>query len=352
MTTRERLRRALVGELPDRIPLCETSIWPETLVRWRREGLPDDADPLVWLGMDRIHVLGLDSSLRFPCETVEEDEHTRITRNSDGVVHRQFKQQYSTPQALDFLIKTPDDWLQVRERLEFSPERIPADYTAVVAQSRQDDFWLAIKPREPIWWVLMTMGFEGALAMMMDYPDVVEDMVACQTQLNLAFLDAVVELGKPDAMWHYADLCYKNGMLFSPALFRSLVMPHVKKITSACWERDIIPMYHCDGKVREFIPLLIECGYACVQPLEARAGNDVREFKPKYGDRITLFGNIGVERLSRSIEEAEEEARVKVSAAAPGGRYIFHSDHSVPPTVPFANYRRAVEVARQIGTYA
>lgn len=35
-----------------------------------------------------------------------------------------------------------------------------------------------------------------------------------------------------------------------------------------------------------------------------------------------------------------------------GGHYIFHSDHSVPPTISIENYRYAVEIAREIGSYS
>ena len=48
---------------------------------------------------------------------------------------------------------------------------------------------------------------------------------------------------------------------------------------------------HCDGDVHEFIPLLIEAGFDCIQPLEARAGNDVRKLKGQYGKDIAFFGN-------------------------------------------------------------
>lgn len=351
LSTRERMRRALVGELPDRIPLCEISIWPETIARWRQEGLPEDSDAISWLGMDRIHICGLDCSLRLPTEVLEETEDKRIVRDADGVTIIQFKNRTAAPRRVDYLIRTPDDWLKYRGRLEATAERVPQGYGEIVERSRREDFWLVVSPREPVWWVLMTMGFEGALEMMMDRPDVVEEMVRYVTDVNLALLDMVVEIGKPDALWHFADLCYKNGMLFSPRLFREIVLPHLKRVTEACWARGIVPMYHCDGCVEEFVPLLIEAGYSCVQPLEARAGNDVRRLKPLYGERITLFGNISVERLSGSVEEAEAEVEAKVRAAAPGGRYIFHSDHSVPPTVPLANYRRAVEAARRIGRY-
>jgi uroporphyrinogen decarboxylase len=353
MTTRERIRRALTGEaLPDRIPLCEIGIWPETADRWRTEGMPADVDPLRWLDMDPIATSGFDCSLRLPTENIAEDEETVTVRDADGTVVRSWKTRYAVPVRLDYLIKTPDDWVKYRDRLEPTPDRLPADYADVARRSQADDAWLALTPTEPIWWVLMALGFEGGLPFMADYPDVVEEMVAYQTRLSLYLIDQACAIAKPDAMWYFSDLCYKNGMLFSPRLFRERFMPYIKQVADACWERDVPPMWHCDGNVSEFIPLMIEAGFACIQPLEARAGNDVRDLKPRYDNQITLFGNISIERLSETPEEAEAEVAAKVAAAMPGGRYMLHSDHSVPPTVSLENYRRAIETGRRVGTYS
>lgn len=351
MTTRERMRRVLSGQVPDRIPLCEICFWPETVERWRGEGLPRDVDPLRWLDMDVLATSWFDSSLRLEEETLSEDEDTVTVRDQDGATVRRWKTKTAVRQHLDYLVKTPDDWLRVRDRLSFSPQRIPPTYAETWRQSQQDGSWLAIVPGEPIWWVLMVMGFEAALPFMLDYPDVVQEMVAAQTELSLQMIDAACEIGKPDALWFFSDLGFRNGMLFSPAMFRALVLPYHQRITTHCHELGLNTVFHCCGDCRQVIPLLIDGGFDCVQPLEARAGNDVRQFKSQYGGQIALFGNISVERLSGSEEEAEDEVRTKLEVAVPGGGYIFHSDHSVPPGVSLANYRRALDVAREIGTY-
>jgi len=249
------------------------------------------------------------------------------------------------------MIKTPDDWHAAKSQLDFSPERIPESYAEVWRQSREDGTWLAITPGEPIWWVLMVMGFEAALPFMLDHPDVVHEMVAAQTELSLRMIDAACEIGKPDALWYFSDLGFRNGMLFSPAMFRELVLPYHRRITEHCHELGLNTVFHCCGDCRLVIPLLIEGGFDCVQPLEARAGNDVRQLKSQYGGQIALFGNISVERLSETEEAAEEEVRSKLEVAVPGGGYIYHSDHSVPPGVSLANYRRGLEVARELGSY-
>jgi uroporphyrinogen decarboxylase len=352
MTSRERMARALTGSgLPDRIPLCEISIWPETRRRWLQEGLPEGVDPLVWLGMDRIRTIGPDCTLRYPPQTLSEDEETVTWRDENGAVMRRWKNKTAVRVMVEPLVKTPDDWRAQRPRLLDMAGRVADNYAQTVAEAVAQDMWVALSPREPMWFMLMLMGFEQALPMILDYPDVVADMVQVQTELSLHVLRTCLERARPDALWYFSDLCYRGGMLFSPAVFREVVMPNLKRVTQACHDAGLATMFHCDGNVSQLIPLLIETGFDCIQPLEARAGNDVRELRPRYGQQITLFGNISVERLSGTPEEAEEEVQAKVSVAAPGGRYLFHSDHSVPPSVPLENYRVAVETARKVGCF-
>ena len=47
----------------------------------------------------------------------------------------------------------------------------------------------------------------------------------------------------------------------------------------------------------------------------------------------------------------ENEIREKVTAAKEGGGYVYHSDHSVPNTVSFAQYKRVMELISKYGGY-
>jgi hypothetical protein len=90
---------------------------------------------------------------------------------------------------------------------------------------------------------------------------------------------------------------------------------------------------HCGGDIRQFIPFVIEVNFACIQPLEARAGNDAKKLKNEYGKDIAFFENINMDILARERKvKIEEEVGSKVLGVKEGGGYIFHSDHSAPPT--------------------
>jgi len=47
----------------------------------------------------------------------------------------------------------------------------------------------------------------------------------------------------------------------------------------------------------------------------------------------------------------EEEIRTKFEVAKRGGGYIYHSDHSVPDSVSFEQYKRVIELVQKYGRY-
>ena len=183
-------------------------------------------------------------------------------------------------------------------------------------------------------------------------PDLITDMFTAHTQLAIDLYDGISALGLEfDGVWINDDLGYRNAPLISPAMYHDLIMPHHKRLSDHFAKDGLKMMIHSDGNVGPLIPDFIEAGIAALQPLEVKAGLDVRVLKPLYGDRLVLFGNIDARVLASTREEIEEEIRTKVTAAKQGGGYIYHSDHSVPSNVPFENYLFAVEMIGKYGRY-
>jgi len=83
-----------------------------------------------------------------------------------------------------------------------------------------------------------------------------------------------------------------------------------------------------------------------------KAGMDLVALKKQYGDRFSFMGGIDVRAMADpdpAVIEAEIAAKIPV--AKEGGGYIYHSDHSVPSNVSFAQYQRVMALVREYGTY-
>lgn len=355
MTSKERLKVVLNGGVPDRVPVCEVSIWEPTFDRWHKEGMPEDIDYNDYFGLDKIGIIPFNCSLQFKKETVEETEEYIIEKDEFGATVKSWKMNYNyaPPLHIDYSIKTMEDWQIVKERLKATGDRIWHEASEDYKNLKEKGTFTVITPMEPVWAVLQhALGFDRTLTAMVEDIDFVNDMLATYTDFVIDMCELCAGKGMEfDALWFFSDLCYKNGMLFSPRVYREVIMPYHKRIAGFCKAHKWPLILHCDGDVREFIPLLIEAGFRGIQPLEARCGNDVRELKRLYGTKIVFFGNISADILSRSRKEIEEEVRTKVSIGKENGGYIYHSDHSIPPTVSLENYKYTIEAVKRCGKY-
>ena len=335
--------------------MCETAYWPETLERWRREGFPKDADPVDYFELDRVVCVNdlFDPSFGLPERVIEETSDYRVHVDRYGKTVKSWLHSYDPPCTLSPAIDGWSDWKRVRPTLSPSPEKFnnpsaEAEYRA----ARAAGHFTAITPAEPMWFVIhLTMGFERGLMALASEGDLVEDMIGTYSDYVLGMLTMTVERGfEFDALWFWSDLCYRNGMLFSPEAARRFVLPHWKRFGRFAHEHGMRFLFHCDGHVGELIPLLMEAGCDAIHPLEARAGNDVRDYRRRFGSRFCLIGNIDADVVvTGDRRRIESEVAAKIPAAAAGGGYIYHIDHSVPPTVSFESYCFLLECVRRYG---
>ena len=114
------------------------------------------------------------------------------------------------------------------------------------------------------------------------------------------------EAGVPDGFFVYEDYGYKNGLFCSPATMSDLVMPYEKALVSFLKDYGIQVLLHTCGDVRRAVPLIIDAGFDCLQPMEAKAGCDVVELAKTYGSRISYMGNIDVVALTTNDEKTVE----------------------------------------------
>ena len=80
------------------------------------------------------------------------------------------------------------------------------------------------------------------------------------------------------------DIAYNKGMLFSPEMYRDLIMPLHKELLGRLGDYVI---YHTDGLLTGCLPLLLEAGIRGINPVEVKAGNDFFDIVDRYGERMS-----------------------------------------------------------------
>jgi len=352
LTSRERVALTLRHAEPDRIARMD-AIWEHTLRRWRQEGFPADRGPHAVFGYDFTH-LGPDISLRFPEETIEETETCRIYRDSKGAILRSFKDHESTPETLDFTVHSPETWEQYKPRMMWSNDRVSwHDAKAALAQARAAGQYVNYFAHIGYDWIQRMVGAENVLVGMMQHPDWIKDMFDTLMDLVLDGYEAYRDRGfEFDGCYVADDLGYRNGAFFSPAKFRELELPAQKRLCARMAEDGIPVTLHSCGNVTELVPLLIEAGFACLQPLEVKSGMDMLALKRAFGDRLCFMGGIDARAMSDPDPAViEQEIATKIPVMKQGGGYIYHSDHSVPSDVSLAQYQRVMALVEEYGRY-
>jgi uroporphyrinogen decarboxylase len=353
MTSRERVNRMFARLDQDSIPRHE-SYWDETLERWKGEGLQVDVSQMI--GSD-FQALCWSDPMPFPGreENVAEDETTRTYLDAWGNTVRYWKHRSGTPEHVSFGCKTREDWEDT-----FKPRLLSHSSFVDPEASYQD--WL-IGRRNGKWTYLcgldtfeMTrrqVGDETFLMALIEDPEWAVDLSQTMTGLVLRDFEALMARGlEPDGVWIYADMAYRAGPMCSPRMYRELVWPDHKRMADWAHERNLPFIFHTDGDVNSLVCHYIDAGFDCLQPLEAKAGMDVRRLAPAFGDQLALFGNIDVMVMATNDRDAiEHEVKTKLAAGMATRGYVYHSDHSVPPSVSLETYRTIVELIDRFGNY-
>ena len=190
------------------------------------------------------------------------------------------------------------------------------------------------------------------MMLMIEDPDFIHDLYAAQAQLVIDIYEGMSRRGMTfDAAFMADDLGAVAAPLISPTMYRELVFPYHNRLCDYFAGRGMRTFLHSDGNVVPLIPHFLDAGFSGLHPLEAKAGLDVRNLKPKYGDRLVFWGNIDVRKLAGTKEDIEKEIASKVTVAKENGGYIYSADHGVPHNVSFRSYRFAMEMVRRYGAH-
>jgi uroporphyrinogen decarboxylase len=353
MTSRERVGLCLRHQRPDRVPIQE-SFWEATVNRWRTEGLPAEVSAEDYFGLE-IKQTSVDNSFGFPHEVIERTDEYIIERNSWGDLTKNWLDHRSTPELLDFSIKTRAQWDKAKKRLAPDPARV--DWQGVKAQHarwrEQGKFVCigAVPGYEATW---RKIGPEAVLTAIADDPKWVMEMYEYDANMIVGMVKLHLERGfEYDGAWLWDDLAYKNGPLFSPRAYKEQLLPYHRQVVDFCHAQGWPVILHSCGNITSLVPLLIEAGFDCLQALEVKAGVDLGFLVKEYGNHLCFQGGVDVRTFWAEDEsEMEQEIRRKlaIGMANPGG-YIFHSDHSIPTQVSLQRYARVVELVKRYGVY-
>ena len=382
MTGRERVIAAIERKPLDRIPKYD-AFWEDALERWKGEGLVLPEPKFITVKGERKQIgtpqdeyfdfdilpIYMDVSMRFPTGLVEDDGVKITVADRCGYTAQKFKGRASSMHFISHRVEDEEDWEKYKHRLTLDlSDTARVDCESYYLHTKEYPTWEGFKqifnsyrqtgkfitvnvygPWECAW---RHHGYENSLMDLIAEPEMMGEMFEKITDLTIATLQHMLDIGcKPDALWLVEDMGGTHTTLFSPKIFEELLFPCHQKLAKFLHDNGMYYLMHSCGYIEPFIPALIESGLDVLQAIQANTGMHVKELKPKFGDKLTFWGNIAVRAFAEGPVAIESELREKVPLAMEGGGYIYHSDHSIPPEVSWETYQRAMQVLDEIGTY-
>jgi uroporphyrinogen-III decarboxylase len=206
------------------------------------------------------------------------------------------------------------------------------------------------EPHEMIWRML---GPENVLIKMAEEPAEMQKFTERLGDFLVGIVKGQIAAAgaKLQGLYVYGDVAHRNGMMFSPAYWRRVYKPQLKRLCDEIHAAGLKVIYHGCGNASVLYDDMVEVGVDCYNPLEAKADLDVLELKRKYGKRLAFNGNIDVRVLSTNDRNQVRREVLRKLNAAKGGGYILQSDHSTPGDVDAATFDHYIHLVREYGKY-
>lgn len=165
------------------------------------------------------------------------------------------------------------------------------------------------------------MGFENALCALAEEPDACREMLDAMADLYIDVMTEQFKYCKPDLVMTMDHIANKDGLMMSPAAYRSIIKPAQKKIFDFVRDQGIMAEMHVDGNVNAIIADYAEIGVQAIQPFQVF--NDIEKAKKDYG--IICIGGWDAFGPGNAPGATEADVRASVRTAmdcyAPSGKY-------------------------------
>lgn len=188
---------------------------------------------------------------------------------------------------------------------------------------------------------------------MMLYPELVESYLDYRVRKGIKFVEKYAQMGV-DCIFDGEDLAGNNGPLISSADYMHFYAPRFKQLSDVIHQNDMFYLRHTDGNIMQFADeFLLQSGFDGYQSIDPSAGMDLKLIKEKYGEKITLMGNVDCGKalhLGTKDDVIKDTLRV-IKTASSGGGHIISSSNTIHSSVPTANYMQMLETVRKFGSY-
>jgi uroporphyrinogen decarboxylase len=367
MTNRERALAVLRFQPYDRLPLVHFGFWDETLLKWAQEGHITEEQARSWGDgnpMDRIvgARLGFDmtwQSVMYPNNLLKPAFESKVIREfpgglkhvltNIGTVVVQKSDATGIPAEVDHLLKDRASWEEhYKWRLVWSEDRVtgcPVNDSSGVMPWKEGglaalqratptrDFIYGLHCGSLFGHIRDLLGVERACYLLADDEKLFDEIVETVADLCYRSCEYALKAGARFDFAHFwEDICFKNGPLISPRVFRAKIGPQYRRLTELVgrYGLDIVSL-DCDGCIDALLPVWLENGVNTMFPIEVGTWNgNLAPWRKQYGRTVKGVG--GMNKTVFAHDKAAIDAEIeRLKPLVELGGFIPCPDHRLAP---------------------
>jgi len=346
LTLKERFRKTMFFQEIEVLPNFEFGYWERTLESWHKQGLPDwvvdETTAYEYFGIESWVTVPVNVGLTplYEHTVLEEDDDRVIYRDTNGCIAQINKKGHkSIPHFLEFPVKDRKTWEPYKAALDPDDPQRYAELDGALKRLRDSDRPVGVPGGSLVGIPRNLIGFERIAVLPYEDPELFQGIVESFGRCICAVLEWVLPKIAVDFCMGWEDICFNQGPIISPEVFRHVAGPWYRRIA------DLLVLHGCciyttdtDGNIVPVVDAFLESGLNTMFPVEVHAGSDPRLLRERYGKRIRLWG--GVDKMVlRESREAILAELMRLKPYVEQGGFIPGVDHRVPADVPLDLYK-------------
>ena len=187
------------------------------------------------------------------------------------------------------------------------------------------------------------VGEENMMKATFKNPDLVHKVADFATDLLIHLYEPLVSDGTLQVI-SLADPT-ASGDLISKKQFETFALPYLKKFTDWAKSKNAHTLVHICGNTTDRLDLFPQTGASCIS-LDHKT--DIAKAKEILHGKMCFAGNVDPVNtmLQGSVQDVEDSCKHVIQTAGTDGGFVLMPGCDIPPTVPYENIQKLIEVAR------
>ena len=187
------------------------------------------------------------------------------------------------------------------------------------------------------------VGEESMMKATFKNPDLVHKVADFATDLLIHLYEPLVSDGTLQVI-SLADPT-ASGDLISKKQFETFALPYLKKFTDWAKSKNVHVLVHICGNTTDRLDLFPQTGASCIS-LDHKT--DIAKAKEILHGKMCFAGNVDPVNtmLQGSVKDVEDSCKHVIQTAGTDGGFVLMPGCDIPPTVPYENIQKFIEIAR------